>query len=422
MPWPWPSLLRRQAEGRADERDFRILEFSNFATPLTDVLKSKSILIFGGGVVTFQENLVDTVRQGLCNTLSIAQRTAQLGERFYGTVGLRPIADASGQAAQLWSNAAGLACNRVPQDLSNEVVPPFQGGQCPGVRYSFTRTVEFPPNPPGTPRVFNSVLGPLQYVERVTDQRRITEVLDGEGEVVSSASTDLDNAQPIINVFNVVRDDGLPDDCGNPPAQGPEYNPVDFTLPRTINFDDDGGNPQSINVDLVYKPVNTNESGDFVVPIDVEFEDGSSLFGDFNLTTGDINFGGGNTDGDGVTNEPTELEDNEENVPEGLVVVGCRVIVAIDENASRATEIFGDGSSPNLFVPRLGTIRFRYQAPGGGATLGPDISVKQRNELFWSGPVAIGVAVQEDIGSQFTVRLIVVKESAVGLFGGGGST
>ena len=46
MSWTWASFLCRTTEGGLYERDFRILEFSNFWTPLTPVLKSESILIW----------------------------------------------------------------------------------------------------------------------------------------------------------------------------------------------------------------------------------------------------------------------------------------------------------------------------------------------------------------------------------------
>lgn len=373
-------------------------------------------------MVTFQESLVDNVRQGLCNTLNIAERTAQLGNRFYSTIGLRPLADASGQAAQLWSNAAGVACNRPPQDISGIVGPPFSGGQCEGVLYTVNFLRGRENDPPRPPEDASNCVGPISegFAVGPSGQPRAF-IQTGDGERAGIAGPADRSNDPFLNITSVVRQDGQPDDCGDPPGEGPDYDPADFRVPRTINYDDEGGTPRSVDVDIQFNPVLT-DGNDFVVPFEIEFEPGSSLFGDFNLTTGDINIGAGNGDGGGVTDDPVELEDDDEDVPDGLVIVGCRVIVAIDETASRATEIFGNLGTPNLFVPRLGTIRFRYLAPGGGATLGPDISVKQRNELFWSGPVAIGVAKQEDIGSTFTVRLIVVKESAVGLLGGGGST
>ena len=373
-------------------------------------------------MVSFGESLAEDIRQGLCNTLSTAQRTAQLGERFYDTIGLRPVGDLSGQAAQLWSNASAFACNRVPQDLSGEVVSPFEGGQCPGTLYNFFAASQFPPQGPSPPFFVDNIIGPLSYVEFDTDTQRFTQILDGNGDPAVSASTTLMAEQPIIFVTDVTRVDGLPDDCGNPPAVGPPYNQNDFTVPTTVNFDDRDGAPQSLDVDIVYRPTNTNDSGDFIVPFEVNFNDGSQLFGDFNLSVGDISVGGGNSDGDGVGNEAVELEENEDEVPDGLVIVGARVSVTIDPNASTATEIFSSDGSPNLFVPRLGTIRFNYVTPTGGSVLGPDLSVKQQNELFWSGPVATGVVVQENIGATISVRLVVVKESAVGLFGGGGST
>lgn len=365
---------------------------------------------------------MDNVRQGLCNTLNIAQRTAQLGERFYDSIGLRGVAQTSEQAAQLWSNAAGVACNRTPQDLSTEIVPPFMGGQC-DVLYTFEFATQFPPANQGPFRPIGApALGPLSYVETTSDTQRFTRILQGDGSIAVSAATGIDNDQPIITLRNVSRVDGLADDCGNPPAQGPPYNPTDFTLPRTINFDDNGGNPQSLDVDLVFKPTVTNNRGDFVVPIEVEFGDGSSLFGDFNFSTGDINFGGGNSGGDGVQEDPVELDEEEDEAPDGTVIVGVRITAGVNQAESRATEIFTPSGQPNLFVPRLGIFRFRYQPPGSAVSIGPDINIKSTENVYWSGPPAIGVELFPEIGTTFARRLIVVPETAAGLYGGGGST
>lgn len=373
-------------------------------------------------MVTFQEGLVDNVRQGLCNTLNIAQRTAQLGERFYDSVGLRGVGQASGQAAQLWGNAAGVACNRQPEDLSQEVQVPFTGGQCPGSLYDGFWQVRFPPGNPLPVQNFTGRVGPISLVRRNTDTQQLVNLFDGNGNSVLGAGTVL-TAEPIeILQLEVNPQPGQPNDCGDPPAQGLPYNPTNFTLPRTINFDDNQGNPQSLDVDLVFKPVVTNNGGDFVVPIEVEFEDGSSLFGDFNFSTGDINFGGGNSGGDGVQEDPVELDEDQDEAPDGTVIVGVRITAGVNPAESRATEIFTPSGQPNLFVPRLGIFRFRYQPPGSAVSIGPDIDIKSTENVYWSGPPAIGVELFAETGTTFARRLIVVPETAAGLYGGGGST
>lgn len=373
-------------------------------------------------MATFQESLVDNVRQGLCNTLSLAERTAQLGEQFYDTVGLRPAGSLSGQAAQLWSNAAGLACNRVPQDMSPEVTVPFTGGQCVGDVYEVdTQRGGGPITTQTTTDDGDLILGPITGIrEQVNDFGLFDYILFvGNGQKTLATNFTTPQNFRVVDVRNVTNP---ADPCGDPQAQGPEYDPADFTISPTINFDDEGGNPQSVGVDITYSPVNNNETGDFVVPFSVNFNDGSSVFGDFNFSTGDINIGGGNSGGGGVQNDPVELDEDQEDVPNGLLLVGCRVVATVDPDVSTATEIFTSNNSPNLFVPRLGTIRFSYETPNGQEVLGPDLSVKQLSEIFWSGPVAVDVVSQENIGVTFSLRRVVVKESAVGLLGGGGST
>ena len=223
-----------------------------------------------------------------------------------------------------------------------------------------------------------------------------------------------DIASSFLNQFNpeatnlsvsVNRTDG-PDNCGNLPSNIIPYDPNDFTVPTSIDFDDENGDPQSLDVDVVYKPVVTNGDNQFVVPVSITFEDGSSLFGDINLNENNINVGPGNGAGDGVTGEPVELEPGEE-PGDGEEIVGVRVTTtAVDLQQSGVTQLFSPTSTEVLYVPRLAVVLFEYDAqPGDGFGVGLD--VKTDDAVLYSDGPAKSVDVWARQGVTFEVRLLV---------------
>lgn len=361
-------------------------------------------------MVDLQEALKENLQQGLCNILSTAQRTAELGSGFYDSIGLRGAGQTSSQAAQMWSAAAGLACNRPPQDLSGETGPRFDGGQC-AVDYNVTASRSFSESASGSPAFTD---GP--FTQRMTGPVKIVSLNDNEtgnvgeairgtqGRQISASSQTRD----VVFLFDIstARVDGQPDTCGDPPGQGPPYEPGDFTTNPVIPYDDESGNPQTVSPTVVYKPVTVSPDGQFSVPISVEFQDGSSVFGDFNLTTGDINIGGGNGAGDGVSGPDRELEP-EEQPTEGEQLIGVRVVSTIgDFSAARVTEINGIGNAPNLLVPRVASVLFRYESSVGNGW-GQPIDVKTDDAVILADGDAVEFAVVPQQGVTVQSRAIV---------------
>ena len=354
----------------------------------------------------FSEELLNAVRTGLCATTSIAQRTAEIGQSFWNNAGLRGAGQASGNAAQLWSNAASIACNRTPQDVGPYVAPPFEGGQCPGERYNLTVALFFDGVQQGQPLSFTNKIGPISIETGTIEQsgNAFAQVNDGNGDGITGLSSA--TQEPSVQVSNVSLTFGGVDDCGDPEAEVPPYDPGNFTTNPDVTFTDDTGTDVTISPTIVYKPVTTNSDNEFAVPFEITFEDGSSLFGDFNISTGDFNIGPGNSGGDGASG-PEREKDPDEPMEEGEEIVGVRVISTVGTlSQGRLTEIASVGSAPNLYVPRLATVLFRSETSIGNGWSQP-FDVQTTDAVIYSDEVAINAAVTFRPGVTGTYKLIL---------------
>jgi hypothetical protein len=306
----------------------------------------------------------------------------------------------------MWANAAGLACNRPAADLSGEVAPPFQGGQSPGVIYVFDcqSTDKGVPNSP----IFNrSGVGPLSITFDVPpSQTSAAQIRDGNGNEIIAAGSNAPDADINWLIFNVVRADGQPDTGGDPPAQGPPYDPGDFTITPTVNYDDRDNNPQSFSPTIVFKPTIVAPNGEFTVPISIDMPDGSQLFGDFNLTTGDISIGGGNGAGDGVSGPDRELPEGQP-PEENEALVGVRVRSTISSlSQARVTELLSSGTAPNLYVPRVASVLFRRESSVGDGW-SEAIDVKTLDSVIYAEGEAVDYSVVAREGVTISVNAIV---------------
>jgi hypothetical protein len=211
-------------------------------------------------------------------------------------------------------------------------------------------------------------------------------------------------------VTNIVRQDGLPDDCGNPPAPpvGPKPPIIQPPPSPPIPTVDDDGNP---GPDIIFEPrvgpIFVGPLGEINIPVTVNV--GGPTFNtpitipvnvglpDFNPT---FNFGGsGGIAGDGDNQEPTgpvgvccegpiivrgpglpeEPEDPPEDPPgPNDKIVG--VVIVSDEQGGnqRNSEYFN--AKPTLLVPRIATVQFEVEV-GGALFFAPDQSVKSRRQV-----------------------------------------
>lgn len=359
------------------------------------------------------EALGNTLRGLYCATAGpVATGLSVLGSVYEGLGGEEQGEDLRA-AGQLYRSAQQVACNRTPDSVGGVIAPPFTGGQCPGVLYQFTYNPS--PSPPfsGNPILSAAGRGPLTLDAGTDPNGGVFAIIrDQSGAGIASAGTndpDVDSIE--LNITNMTRLDGQPDDCGDPPPEVPPYNPEDWTFNPTIDYDDDDGNTVTINPEIVIQPNILGPGGDLEVPFTVEFSPEVNLTGNFNLNTGDLVInGGGNGSGQdfsGPQEEPQEPGEQEEQEN----IIGVRVISSEDGSGVETTEILQTGGNPNIYVPRTSTVAFRYKTGVSGSAWGTDLPVKSLNAVIWADRPAIEVSVTPEPGWAIDVRRILEKRT-----------
>ena len=363
-------------------------------------------------MVSFREGIGNAVRSAFCALSGPGAATLELGGNIYRGLGGVDQGNDLIASAGLLRNAANVACDRPPQQTTAaDFNLPFTGGQCEGDNYRVTYGCEFDGSPVGP--FDNTGPGPLEYVTGENPGGGdFIRVLDANGDslaVCGTSDPEVDVQMTPLNVDNLTNPS---DPCGDPPLIPPAYDPDDWTTNVPVVYDDDMGNPQSDDTTITFPPVNFGPGGLVSVPISLTFENGSSLFGDFNLTTGDISIGIGNGNGDGVDETPTEIPEGEDPEEDNLVVIGVRVVAVVVPTSTVATEILVQGSAPNIWAPRLGYVNFKYQTVDGAIGWGPDIPVKNEDNIIWSPRPAVNVSASANKGATFSVFPIVRRANA----------
>lgn len=368
------------------------------------------------------EALGNTAKSVYCSTAApISVGLGILGNVYKGLGGVEQGDDLIA-AGQLYRNGQNAACNRTPDSVSGELSGPFSGGQCPGVSYSVTatRSVTISGGSPSVFEVSGTGLGPLSFVQGFDDPQPASgdrqAVVDASGDTVVQASATSTasgvDIQATLTNINVVRVDGLPDDCGSVPPQVPVYDPAPWTGPQPVTYDDDGGNSVTINPTFTFGPGELGPGGELTHPIEVEFENGITLNLNFDVETGDISLFGPGNGGPGDPVAPQEEEEEQPENPEVSDLIGVRIIVTPDSQQSSATEIVQTDGNPNVYVPRVGVVAFRYQTSTDASGWGTDISVKNLNFVVWADRPAIEVRATPDDGWDFEVRPIREKRES----------
>ncbi len=114
---------------------------------------------------------------------------------------------------------------------------PFTGGQCPGVSYLVSGAIQIPQN--GTNPSFVNPFGPIRVAGPITQDERESGGGTNTAIGFTYGSTPLyyvlasarKATPPTWVSFDVVRADGQPDDCGDPPKLPERYTPPDSTPP-----------------------------------------------------------------------------------------------------------------------------------------------------------------------------------------------
>lgn len=209
----------------------------------------------GSGTATFADKLADGVRNFACilwnNFPDQITQNQSLGASF-----ARGVMTA--------------ACSTSPPPPS----PPFIGGQCDCITYTFSHNYNLNGDPPGTVRTFAAnVWGPVEQWRAIAvavDSVRVQVYCKGvnaprKQEVCSLLgwysifTINQPDTQAVIDSITnvqVTRADGQPDNCGDPVSEYPPTAPTvnDYSTTITINQDDG----TSLTFPVVYAPVDFN--------------------------------------------------------------------------------------------------------------------------------------------------------------------
>lgn len=384
-------------------------------------------------MTNFATALASGIRSAVCTYLSASNNY------FYA---IRNISPGSFFPWATSGAAYRLLCNREPPP---EVAPtpPYNGGQCPGVSYHVIGDVTWNPSPPsGTPYNYSpsgDFNGPITFagarrssannVGFVVDHAGGTAVLDG-----LAAGADVVATYQVNNV-RVTRNDGLPDNCGDPePDPVP---PPDSSITNVnIDYDDDDGTSISVPIALVFAPIFVNASAELNIPVRLSFDPtfNNSFNATVNLNTGDITYDFSNTNVSGGGNNsspspdsynddgsdpgtppdvptpdlpppPDEAEDEREGILRGVIVTATLV-------PDHLTEIFQD-DNPNIFIPRLGNVQFCYRI-GNKLAWSEDIPVRNKRQFIpcpWEGG-AIDVKGTPTTGVEISLTKVYTSQSA----------
>lgn len=334
-------------------------------------------------------------------------------------------------AAKAQSDLGGIleAACPVPPPLPPDPQP--LPGQCEGVLYivSYTLKRRNRLNCTDATDVINSrvVEGPLNNFQFTTPDTAFCdfggtpwirfEVLSGPSQTLTLLESSGGNLRWVsFEIDSIVRQDGLPDDCGEiPPA--PPRPPIDQPprSPDIPRVDPDGNPLPPIYFEPRIGPINIGPRGEVNIPVTINIG-GPSLslpisipvnvsLPDFSPT---IVYGGsGGTNAPGLPIEPGppqgiccpepprfiqkgEEEDPDEppeEQPDDGVIVGINVRSSIESGESNATVI--GTAKPPLLVPRIATVQF-----GTGSEeeefIGADTQVKQKFQ-FVAAPTDVPI-------------------------------
>lgn len=320
--------------------------------------------------------------------------------------------------------------------------PPFSGGQCPGIPYI---VLAFIAN--ALPGSFGSDRNNAGFTTN-NAVRSITTRLTGANDSQTLkfwqlVVTDIDGAEyvwgfttnfnddPGVGNIRISRVDGLPDTCGNPPPPPPPPFPIEVD-PFEVTYDDDDGNPVTINFSpVVYAPVSVGNGWRIPVSltynnpvlnipvrvrVNIRFDrdgDGNSRPVSDPETEGDRRPPTGDGDGDGSGRQPEDYStpdyvpvnpdtqpDNEPEPPlddcpatrprpQNQVRVIRGVVVSVVNPGSRTSTIFpGSGGGLPIYAPGCGWIQFRVAINGFQTAWLSDIPVKNGRNVIpvpWEG-------------------------------------
>jgi len=355
----------------------------------------------------------DITRAGIAGGILFAGLTAATAAGVLGGLAVSAL------SAHLYATYCGR-----PLPPEGRPRRPFEGGQCPAayqVNYLYTRR-DLQTQEISEGSFFFRLQGPLSRAEIVSFDTPnngqlvcyATGAIEELSQVLTIAYGNLPNA-PFYEFTNlrvtIVRRDGLPDDCGDPPLVPPFSPPGDrFDAPGDIIYVTPEGDTINVPVTFDFRGARIGINPDFHIPVNVRFDLDPTLniSGTVNFNTGDFVVnpyspgtppGGGDTPRDvftppgnppgtppgtpppnppGVPDEDAPPRDPDPLPAPPVIIRG--VIVQVFEAETDATIIFQD-AAPDIYAPNLGYITFKCLVDDY-ASWTTDIPVKNRSQLI----------------------------------------
>jgi len=358
--------------------------------------------------------LVDAVKNAASNAVSTVLCSASGVQRGLNDLNgkINPFySGSSGEAVtRALERGLGAFCDTPPPPRTPKPAP-FKGGQCP---ISYAVTIRRCANL-GSPGAFcvqtdiRTVIGPVRGVVR-----------RGSTAFLLSGSPDLDvgswSDSNSYSVASVIPSAGGADTCGDaPPTPAPPAPPPANPRPpgTTVNVNVSGRITPVVIVPVVGVGF-VNVNGKLTIPV--------SLNANYTTNTGDnisLNFdvdvdvsGDGSPpvvrpdppdqtpdgrptrpdcpppadclpgrDGEDETPDEPPLDPDSPDDKPGEEIKAVRVKSVVSTTLVRATEIDFVNPGPNIYAPRIGSLKFLYAASGGGTTYSTDIDVKATDQV-----------------------------------------
>jgi hypothetical protein len=323
-------------------------------------------------VLSFSDAAAQAVQGAACSLLALNDESTRWINEAYGL---------DGDFANIAGALRKQVCNESNPDTSGVGgTPPFTGGQC-ATTYEVTCNGTYTT---GAGDTFNlpflpdtkDVVGPIggtSLIPDATDPFRERWYVVGNPNVVYTTPPN-NAASSEMTITNIVRKDGQPDDCGDPPADIDEYN--DYSETVSITYEDNSQTQITEDVDVTIGPLIVGIGGILYAPVtvgtgDITFNGNLTLSPELSvdLWPDGLFGGGGNTDNPAP--DPSEPDPEPVITDDRRRIIGAIVTVTnYNEDIARVTQV-AQGSSPDIFVPRTGNVSFYIDTPGGQAWTEP---------------------------------------------------
>lgn len=360
---------------------------------------------------SFSDGLEVAARNAFCDI----SRAGVAGGLLFAGLTATTLAGAVGGLLVSAASAAAYAsfCNQ-PLPPEGRARIPFSGGQCPAayqVNYSL-KALEIATGIVEDRTFFFRLQGPISRADIVSDPtedngRIFYRATGSQEDLIQELLIDYGDLPLFPNYeffdfqVSLVRRDGLPDECGDPPLVPPPFPPGQNPVPTDITYVNNEGVTVNVPIALVFGFARVNLNGTISVPVNVRFDLDPTLNfdADLNLNTGDViinvgnplNPGGGTEPGGDVVVDPTvppppadtdtplpPPESPDPTANRSRVIKGC--FVTVSQSGAEAT-IIGQDSNPDIYVPALGYVSFLIATRVSSAWTA-DIPIKNKRQFI----------------------------------------